>query len=199
MRSVKHGLKAAMPKHNLTDETLLTVLKEVQNMVNGRPLTSIGALPSDPEPLTPHHIRRPYVERAHAPDIPEFNQRSVKARHKESQEVSDRFWRCWRREYLPNQAARKKWNIPRENLQIGDIVSIRDDNLVRDRWMFGRVINTFPGKDGVVRVVVVRTTDGKEREEPVSRVCLLEAQADFVDIESSPPAVQPTASTRPAM
>ena len=78
-------------------------------------------------------------------------------------------------------------------------MSIRDDNTVRDRWMFGRVINTFPGKDGVVRVVVIRTPDGKECEEPVSRVCLLEAHADFASIESPQTTTQPPELTRPAM
>ena len=93
--------------------------------------------------------------------------------------MSDRYWRCWRREYLPGLTKRKKWNVPAENLQDGDIVSIRDDNAVRDRWMFGRVVATHPGRDGIVRVVTVRTADGKHREEPVSRVCLLEEHASF--------------------
>ena len=92
---------------------------------------------------------------------------------------------CKRRDARPSQ--QKKRNIPAENLQHGDIVSIRDDNAVRDHWKFGRVVATHPGRDNIARVVTVRTADGKHREEPVSRVCLLEANASFVRSESSHP------------
>ena len=78
-------------------------------------------------------------------------------------------------------------------------MSIMDDNPVRDRWMFGCVVSTHPGRDGVVRAVTVCTADGKERDEPVSRVCLLEAHADFAEIQSPQAPIPAPALTEPAL
>ena len=46
-------------------------------------------------------------------------------------------------------------------MQLGTIVTIRDDNLPPMRWRLGRMIATIPGKDGVIRVAIVKTAQGE--------------------------------------
>jgi len=38
----------------------------------------------------------------------------------------DLFWRSWTSEYLPTSLERKKWNTPRRNLAVGDLVFLAD-------------------------------------------------------------------------
>ena len=66
---------------------------------------------------------------------------------------------------------------------VGDGVLIIDQNLKRGQWMPGRIIEIFPGQNGLVRVVNVRTERGVFVR-PVNRLCLFEA----VDSSPSDPA-----------
>lgn len=47
-----------------------------------------------------------------------------------------------------------------ENLKIGDVVLIKDDGLPPLKWMVGRIVNTHPGHDGLVKVCSVKTING---------------------------------------
>ncbi|CAK1580955.1 unnamed protein product [Parnassius mnemosyne] len=40
-------------------------------------------------------------------------------------------------------------------------------------WPLARVINTYPGKDGKVRVVEVKTANGHKHKRAVMKVCVL--------------------------
>ena len=54
---------------------------------------------------------------------------------------------------------------------------IADDNAKRSQWRLGRVLNSFPGSDGLVRSVEVRT-EGGTLKRPVTKLCLLEGVND---------------------
>ena len=45
----------------------------------------------------------------------------------------------------------------RKNVEVGDLVLIRDDALPPSKWLLGRVIETFPDEEGLVRKVIVKT------------------------------------------
>ena len=49
-----------------------------------------------------------------------------------------------------------KINSPFKNLQ-GDIVVLQEDGMNRTKWHFGKIVTVYSGKDGVVRVVDVKT------------------------------------------
>ena len=53
---------------------------------------------------------------------------------------------------------RQKWNTVRNNLQVGDIVLITDPDVKRNQWPMGRIVEVFPGKDGLVRKVSVKAS-----------------------------------------
>lgn len=76
-------------------------------------------------------------------------------------------------EYLPDLQRRQKWTTLRRDQQVGDVVLLRDK---RNSWPMTRVITTFPGKDGHVRKVEVKTADqGAVRTfcRPIAEVVLL--------------------------
>ena len=59
-------------------------------------------------------------------------------------------------------------------MAVGDVVLIAD-NAPRDEWNLGRVIDTFPDREGNVRRVRLRTKKKKELERHVNSLVLLEA------------------------
>lgn len=78
------------------------------------------------------------------------------------QQMRHHFWNRWHREYLHEMISRSKWQSAtnQDNIQIGILVVIKDDNLPPMRWALGRIVATHPGPDGIVRVVTVRCQTG---------------------------------------
>ncbi len=52
------------------------------------------------------------------------------------------------------------------------MVILQEDGLVPGKWPLARVTQVYPGRDGLVRVVSVKTATGTY-ERPVSKVALL--------------------------
>ena len=51
---------------------------------------------------------------------------------------------------------RPKWTKVIENLKEEDVVLVLDQNLPRGQWPLGRIVETYPGKDGHSRVAKVQ-------------------------------------------
>ncbi|KAH9632562.1 hypothetical protein HF086_012369 [Spodoptera exigua] len=87
----------------------------------------------------------------------------VKAGHgnQEMVRLADMFWRRWVTEVLPEMIPRQRWTQDQARpIQLGDLVFIVDPNAPRNVWPRGIIDKVFPGKDGRVRVVQVRTQVG---------------------------------------
>ena len=181
IQSAKKALKAVLHgQGRLNDEILATAMKEIENLMNNRPLTHISMDPNDPSPLTPNHLLKLSGLPVQLPDIAEMHDHSSRKRYRRAQAIVEAFWRRWIHEYLPNMIERRKWLQPRANVQVGDLVVVVDDQAKRDEWMIGRVVQTHPSKkDGVVRGATVNVK-GKIYNRPVSRLCLLEEDAESV-------------------
>jgi len=79
--------------------------------------------------------------------------------------LHQQFRNLWKDEYLKELHKRNKWQVPTENLRVGDLVVINE-------WPLGRIDSVFPKTDGNVRVVEIRTTRGIVKR-PVTKVVLL--------------------------
>ena len=65
------------------------------------------------------------------------------------QHICNEFWTRWKKEVFATLQSPQKWNCPKLNFQVGDIVLVRDD-LMRNKWPMARVIMTYPDKKGIV-------------------------------------------------
>ena len=54
--STKRALRVVIGRQLVTEEVLVTVLAEVEHMLNSRPLTYVSSTAGDPQALTPNHI-----------------------------------------------------------------------------------------------------------------------------------------------
>ncbi|XP_034382324.1 uncharacterized protein LOC117726257 [Cyclopterus lumpus] len=189
IRTVRGILRStlALSSGRLNDASLRSFLYEAMAIVNSRPLT-VNNL-SDPhslEPLTPNHLLTLKSVKA-LPPPGEFVREDVygKKRWRHVQYLAEQFWSRWRKEYLANIALRQRWHTPRRNLQVGDIVMMKEEDVHRHEWRLGRVSVTTTDKDGLVRRVKVRLGDKKlgkkgerlhkmsEVERPVQKLVLL--------------------------
>lgn len=59
-------------------------------------------------------------------------------------------------EYLSNLQGRSKWQTSKPNLEVGDIVLLKETDSHRNLWPMGLIIKTMPSNDGKVQEVEVK-------------------------------------------
>ena len=158
----------------LTEESLVTLMCEVENIVNGRPITPVSDDPNDLNALTPNHLLIMRSNQELPPGIFSSVDNYSSKRWKQVQYLSDLFWSRWTKEYLPLLQQRQKWGNIRRNFLIGDVVLLVDNLLPRNSWNIGRIIQTYADDKGLVRSVQLRTKAGL-LVRPINKLVLLEA------------------------
>lgn len=180
VKSMKYLLKRVVGETRLTYEEMATFLAEAEAVLNSRPLCPLSDDPSDLEALTPSHflIGRP----GQAITEPSYSQQKINrlSRWQHVQSMREHFWNRWSTDYLHTLQTRQKWKDGVLDIKIGSLVLLRDENLSPQLWKMGRIVSLHPGKDGIVRVITVKTSSGEYRR-AVAKVCLLP------DVESDDP------------
>ena len=82
------------------------------------------------------------------------------------------FWKCWSRDVFPSLVPRKQWQVGSQNLQVNDVVLVADSITVRGKWSIGRITEVFPGRDGRIRNLKVKTSAG-EYGRPMTKVAVI--------------------------
>lgn len=172
IRMVRKILTSVLHLQTLDDDGLHTVLCEVESILNDRPITKLSDDPNDLEALTPNHILLMKGKPVLPPGLFVKEDLYAKRRWRQVQYIAGLFWKRWVQEYLPLLQERQKWSQPKRNFEPGDIVVIVDSTAPRGSWLLGRVLETFPDKNGLVRSVRLRTKTS-ELERPVAKLCLL--------------------------
>ena len=173
VRSTKEVLSGLMQEKVLTDAQLYTLLTEVENILNRRPLTHMSDDIEDLGAITPNHIligmhrNWDYACDTDDQDV------SSRRKFRQVQAIANQFWMIWRREYLPQLTKRECWRKHISNYKVGELVVLVDNDQRRGKWSLARITKVLPGDDDVVRVVEVRTKDGVYTR-PVAKVCRLE-------------------------
>ena len=158
VKSMKYHLRRIMGTTRLTFEELTTVLCQIEAILNSRPLVTLDQHNDEGiDSLTPGHflIGRPLLS---LPDKQAAQSMSLHKRWNLCQHLANQFWTRWSRDYLQNMQRRNKWRKEEGNVKIDDIVLIREDSLVALQWPLGRVVQVYPGEDGLVRAASVRTS-----------------------------------------
>ena len=162
-RRILDSLMTSVPGSGLTHEMLVTFLAEASAIINARPLVPLTTDPEDPIPLSPTLMLTQKPQ--HVVSIFEHLEEKdlYRKEWKRVQILAEMFWRRWQTQYLQTLQSRQKWITPKRNLQIGDVVLLREKQLSRHDWPMGLVTKTFPSSDGLVRKCEVRVAkDGKQ-------------------------------------
>ena len=149
-----------MPNTRSDNDALMTVFCEVEAVVNSRPLTEVPLEIGDDLPLTPNHLLRINPKVALPPMVTSVKDCYARNRYKVVQFVADQFLRRWIEEYPATITTQPKWMKEKENLRLGGVVLIVDENAARGNWPLGKVIELCPDKHWLVRSVKVKTKRG---------------------------------------
>lgn len=94
------------------------------------------------------------------------------------------FWESWKNDYITSLQIRNKWYKVNENLKIGDMVIVQDENTPTAKWPLGRIAAVQHSNDGLVRSASVTITGRKKKDgvsitstklldRPVQKLCVL--------------------------
>ena len=158
--------------NTIDDETLSTVFCEAESILNNRPLTTTSNDPNDMLPLTPDMLINPRGKPTNTSGAFQKSDIYAKKRWKRVQYLVDVFWSRWRKEYLVTLQQRAKWQRPKRNVAVGDIVRIIDTSAPRNTWPMGRVEAIFEDKRGNTRSCRVRTKSSM-LERPIAKLCVV--------------------------
>lgn len=151
VKSTKTHLRKTIGSTSLTFEEMTTVLTQIESCLKSRPIAPRPNTEDELEALTPGHflVGKPLEA------LPESTL-----------------------SYQPNSVLRRwqltKWRVPTRNFQVSDVVCLQEDGLSVSptKWPLARVTAVHPGKDGLVRVLTLRTPHGTFTR-PVTKAALL--------------------------
>jgi hypothetical protein len=174
------------------DEEFGTLMCEVEAILNNRPLTPVSDNPEDLEALTPNHLLLLNAGVTFPPGLFCKSDACSKKRWKQVQYLADLFWTRWRREYLTLLQTRQKWTTDRRSVQPGDLVLVSDNQLPRNQWPLGRIVDVKPGDDARVRVAKIKVAKFKDSsihkigciivERPIHKLILLREGSQDVNL-----------------
>lgn len=160
---------------HLSHEVLCTFMAEVTAIINARPLVPVSTDPDSPLILTPAMLLTQKVGTSPTPPGSFTDENLFRSQWRQVQSLATKFWSRWKTEYLPTLQSRRKWNVTHCNLQTGDHVILKDNQVSRNEWPMARITSAISGRDGKVRKVELRTSQGSAGTflRPVSEVILL--------------------------
>lgn len=131
------------------------------------------------EPLTPgHFLIGGNLIAVPQPSLSDMNTNRL-SRWSMMQQCFEIFWREWATDYLQSLQQRTKWRLAHANLRVGQLILLKQPNLPPTKWLLGRIEKCFPGHDGKVRVIQIKTAKSSFVR-PVTEVALLP-----IDLEDS--------------
>eukprot|EP00794_Sanderia_malayensis_P018328 gene18328-biopygen12271 len=169
----KSVLKKVLGRSLISLSELYTLIKEVQAILNDRPLTTISSDINDLQPLTPNHLlfgfnvtSLPHPPLDSVDYDPNFGNSSEisRAQHHRTT-LYHHFLQRFKTEYLSllretHAHHNNKTHPSRNVLQEGDVVLVADTDSPRHRWPLGVVIKLLYGSDHLCRAACIRTANG---------------------------------------
>eukprot|EP00117_Sycon_ciliatum_P011139 scpid10470/ scgid12743/ len=173
VKAAKRAMMATLSQANLTDEKLVTAMVSAEGLLNSRSLTAVRTDVDDAAPLTPMHFLAGQCELTLP--LEEVAELHPQRRWRLLQQLLREVWRRWLREIVPRLNVLQRWSRRSRNIKPGDIVLCMDKSPQRERWPLAKVMEVFPGSDGLVRVLNIRI-GAKQSKRPITQLVPLEVE-----------------------
>jgi hypothetical protein len=172
VKSMKFHLCQVVGNEKLTFEEFYTLFCQVEAVLNSRPICPLSNNPDNPQVLTPGHFLIG-ISLLALPDPKLVDLASnCLSWWLHIQQMVQRLWKCWSRDYLHQLQQRIKWKDVQPNVMIGDLVLVKEVNLPPLVWKKAVISDIHAGRDGLIRVVTLRTAKGMFKH-AVTKICLL--------------------------
>ena len=189
---------------------LVTMLSEVEAVLNSRPLTYVG---DDIEAVLPPsaflcHRTTPALPPPSPDnsDDPEYVPNPTSAHDlvtlwAKGERLLNAFWQQWRNEYLAelrdrHQRLHQRGRAPTAAPAVGSIVLLADD-APRATWRLARIVDLQVSADGHIRSATVITADKRQLKRPLRLLYPLECE-DVAPAAEAAPAAADTLAAAPA-
>ena len=205
---VKMSIKKVLHRALINLSEMQTLIKEVQAVVNDRPITFVSHDVNDPEPLTPSKLLygydvsalpHPIVDPEELDDEDFNDQDQLSKVMKRRSLLFQHFVQRFKNEYFASLRERhayqsKKRESREQAIKVGDAVLIHDDIVPRSSWKLAIVKRLLRGSDGGVRAADIQTRSGVTNRSihllyPLE-VSLADPQEHFKETEQQIPQVE---------
>lgn len=172
IKSVKASLRVVLKDQAVPEEVLMTMLVEVEGILNSKPLGYATSDIADPDPITPNLLLMGRRDASLPQAVYSKSDLLGHRRWRHSQVLADHFWVQFTRNYLPNLQLRHKWCISTPDLTVDRVVIVIDPQLPRALWPVGRVTKVISSDDGKIRTAEV-DIKGVKYIRPVTKLITL--------------------------
>ena len=182
---VKKAMHKTIGGATLTWQELSEVMLDIETQINRRPLSYVED-DVELQTLTPSTFLFQRSNQLPEQEPWREEEKSLRKRAKFFITCKKNLWNRWRREYLT--ALREKHNLTHQTTKfkvlVGDVVIVKSDDKNRGNWPLAIVQRVFPGKDGVIRAVKLKTAKGT-LERPVQHLYPMELAGESVKPEAN--------------
>ena len=161
VKGVKRSLLKALGNQILNLNEMNTLMAEIAQLVNERPIGLKPNASTHPHYLSPNSL---YLGRcsdriAAGPFEPDEvftdDPHQARSRFLLVQAITAQFWKIWIRDFFPTLLVRHKWHVRQRNLMVDDVCLLKDQDAFRSEWKLARVVEVYPDRFGNVRNVEV--------------------------------------------
>ena len=171
VKSTKKLLSVVLESKRLTFPELQTVLFEVAQILNCRPLGIYhkpGTDPLDGGPITPNHLLLGRATSA----VPSFKYEenvSLTKRIRFINSIIQEFWQKFKATVYPSLIPTYKWQKEKRVAKIGDVVLLDVEDSKVGHYVLGRVIGIKANKDNLPRTLSIQYVVFDSRGNPLRR------------------------------
>ncbi|GFY00631.1 reverse transcriptase domain-containing protein [Trichonephila clavipes] len=106
------------------------------------------------------------------PDLCSVNTNKLD-KYRKITKIVQNIWKSWKKDYLNNLQARSKWQFDQSNVKINTVVLLKEDNFPIAHWIIGKIVQTYPGTDGKIRVIQLKLANDNFVKRPISKIAIL--------------------------
>ncbi|GFX92391.1 integrase catalytic domain-containing protein [Trichonephila clavipes] len=152
VKSFKHHLYRTLVNSKITFEEFETIIIQIEGILNSRPLVPLPDNINEYEVLTPGHfiIGRP-ISAIPEPAILDISDNRL-SRWQCTTKCVQTIWKRWKNDYLNYLQQRNKWQFEKNNVVVGGLVLLKENDLPPCKWAMARILEVIYGTDGKVRV-----------------------------------------------
>uniref|UniRef100_A0A1I7VRB7 Integrase catalytic domain-containing protein n=3 Tax=Loa loa TaxID=7209 RepID=A0A1I7VRB7_LOALO len=175
----KQALRRAIGRKLLKEGEFITLIVEIEALLNTRPLTYVG--------FDDYRVIRPidFISPTSSLGMPivsedeedEYVPHPIKTKDKlveywnNTLKTLDVFWKIWTDEYLTNLRERTQRELKATE---NEIVLLAEPNIPRGIWKLAKIVSLKEGRDGSIRRTTVQLPNGRQIERSVNQLCPME-------------------------
>ncbi|GFX49470.1 integrase catalytic domain-containing protein [Trichonephila clavipes] len=172
VKSFKHHRYRTLVNSKITFEEFETIIIQIEGIFNSCPLVPLSDNINEYEVLNPGNfiIGRP-ISAIPEPAILDISDNRL-SRWQYTTKCVQTLWKRWKNDYLNHLQQRNKWQFEKNNVAIGYLVLLKENDLPPCKWAMARILEVIYGNDGKIRVVKLKTATGVLTRS-ISKICIL--------------------------